>query len=215
MINLRYWQGAISPVLSLLVRNDSGSVLFVPSVPRTGHESSRCSGAAGSGLFPPAPSFSLLKLPVSRSVWVSVMIDHLLEVHEYEGEGYKPLVDFASWRVAILNYSPELLPEQLTRMQRHNETDEVFVLLQGRCLLFVGEGEARVMALHAIDLVPGRIYNVKQAVWHTHTLSADAQVLVVENRDTTYDNSPFTPLTPAQQEELIALTRSRWAERKG
>lgn len=135
-----------------------------------------------------------------------------MEIKEYTGEGYLPLVDFSSWRVAILNYSPDLLPERLARMQRHNETDEVFVLLQGRCLLFVGEGKERVRTLQVADLEPGKVYNVKQGVWHTHTLSVDAKVLVVENRDTTYDNSPFTPLTAAQQEDLIRLTRSLWAD---
>lgn len=140
------------------------------------------------------------------------MKNNLLEIHEYIGKEYKPLVDFASWRVAMLNYSPGLLPEQLTRMQRHNETDEVFVLLQGRCLLFVGEGREAVTAIHATDLEPGKVYNVRQGVWHTHTLSRDAKVLVVENRDTTYDNSPFTPLTLAQQQELIHQTRSLWAD---
>jgi hypothetical protein len=134
----------------------------------------------------------------------------LLTSHEHISEGYKPLVDFANWRVAILNFSPELLPERLTRMQRHNETDEVFVLLQGRCLLFVGEGSDTVTRIHGEDLLPGRVYNVKQAVWHTHTLSPDAKVLVVENRDTTYDNSPFTPLTGQQHLELINLTRLLW-----
>ena len=141
------------------------------------------------------------------------MKNNLLEIQEYTGEGYKPLVDFASWRVALLNYSPDLLPERLTRMQRHNETDEVFVLLRGRCILFVGEGQETVCRIHATDLEPGKVYNVRQAVWHTHTLSRDAQVLVVENRDTTYDNSPFTPLPAVQQQELIRLTRSLWAGR--
>lgn len=136
----------------------------------------------------------------------------LLASHEHDSEGYKPLVDFANWRVAMLNFSPELSPEQLTRMQRHNETDEVFVLLQGRCILFVGEGSDTVTRIHAEDLQPGRVYNVKQAVWHTHALSPDAKVLVVENRDTTYDNSPFTPLTGQQHLELINLTRSLWNE---
>ena len=138
------------------------------------------------------------------------MQNNLLEIQEYIGEGYKPLVDFESWRVAMLNYSPALLPDQLTQMQRHNETDEVFVLLQGRCILFVGEGEKRVGRIYAADLEPGKIYNVKRAVWHTHTLSFEAKVLVVENRETTYDNSPFSPLTPAQHQELVRLTRSLW-----
>jgi hypothetical protein len=135
----------------------------------------------------------------------------LLETHEHGSEGYRPLVDFEKWRVAILNYSPDLRPEHLTRMQRHNETDEVFVLLQGRCILFVGEGNETVTRLHAEELQTGRVYNVKQAVWHTHTLSPDAKVLVVENCDTTYDNSPFTPLTPKQHLDLINQTKSLWS----
>jgi mannose-6-phosphate isomerase-like protein (cupin superfamily) len=134
----------------------------------------------------------------------------LLDIHEHTAHGYKPLVDFEHWRVAVLNFSPDLLPENLTRMQRHNETDEVFVLLAGRCILFVGEGQDAVTQIHAEDLQPGRVYNVKQAVWHTHTLSRDARVLVVENRDTTYDNSPFTPLRVEQHHELVALTATLW-----
>lgn len=142
---------------------------------------------------------------------MNAMNEALLEIREHVDPGYKPLVDFASWRVAMLHFSPDLLPENLTRMQRHNETDEVFVLLEGRCILFVGEGNETVTRLHAEELRPGLIYNVKQAVWHTHTLSPAAKVLVVENRDTTYDNSPFTPLTPQLHRELIDRTRSLWS----
>ena len=73
--------------------------------------------------------------------------EHLLAVSAHEGAGYKPLVDYASWRVALLNYGPDLEVSAITRMQRHNETDEVFVLLAGRCLLFTGEGgETRSLA---------------------------------------------------------------------
>ena len=136
--------------------------------------------------------------------------DHLLEIHRHDAPSYRPLVDFENWRVAVLNFSPDLLPENLTRMQRHNETDEVFVLLAGKCILFVGDGDETVTQLHAVELAPGQVYNVRRAVWHTHTLSADAKVLVVENRDTTYDNSPFTPLSAQQHQELQAMVSSLW-----
>ncbi len=99
-------------------------------------------------------------------------------------------------------------------MQRHNETDEVFVLLQGRCILFVSEGRETACGIHAADLEQGKVYNVKKAVWHTHTLSRDAKVLVVENRATTYDNSPFTPLTAIQQQHLVRLAKSLWTDYK-
>ena len=141
---------------------------------------------------------------------MDIISEQLLEVREHKEAGYRPLVDFADWRVAILNFADELRVEKLTRMQRHLETDEVFVLLKGRCVLFVGEGDETVTAIHAKDLEPHRLYNVKRAVWHHHTLSEDAMVLVVENRDTTYDNSPFFPLTGPQQEEIRGLTRQLW-----
>lgn len=136
--------------------------------------------------------------------------EQLLEVREHCGTGYLPLVDFESWRVAVLNFAEELRAEEITRMQRHNETDEVFVLLKGRCILFVGEGDETVTAIRARDLSPHQLYNVKQGVWHHHTLSEDAMVLVVENRDTTYDNSPFCALSGIQQEKIREVTGRLW-----
>ena len=140
--------------------------------------------------------------------------EKLLEVRNYGAEGYKPVIDYGAWRVAILNYSENLRAENITSMQRHNETDEVFVLLRGRCILFLGEGDGTVTQVFAEDMQPFRIYNVKQAAWHNHTLSKDAMVLIVENRDTTYDNSPFCPLTELQQEEIIKLTLTLWAQKQ-
>lgn len=134
--------------------------------------------------------------------------EKLLQVREYTAEGYRPLIDFSAWRVAVLNYSADLLPENITAMQRHNETDEVFVLLRGRCVLFLGEGDESVTTIHARLMQPLKIYNVRKAVWHTHTLSPDAMVLIVENRDTTFDNSPFCDLTEAQRQKIITLSRT-------
>ncbi|WP_372683302.1 hypothetical protein [Desulfosarcina sp.] len=129
----------------------------------------------------------------------------LLDVRTHTETGYRPLVDFGAWRVAILNYSDELRPENITAMQRHNATDEVFVLLRGRCILYVGEGDDSITVIHAQPMAPHTIYNVKKAVWHTHTLSPEAMVLVVENQDTTYDNSPFCPLTATQQKTICKM----------
>lgn len=134
--------------------------------------------------------------------------ESLLGVHTHADAGYLPLVDFGAWRVAILNFSDDLRPKNIKAMQRHDATDEAFVLLRGRCILFVGEGDGHSIAvIHAQPMAPRTIYNVKKAVWHTHTLSPDAMILVVENRDTTYDNSPFCPLT-AMQRQLICKMAS-------
>jgi mannose-6-phosphate isomerase-like protein (cupin superfamily) len=137
------------------------------------------------------------------------MNEQLVEIRSYEGPGYRPLVDFQTWRVALLRFVDDLRPENLRQMQRHDETDEVFVLMEGRCILFIGEGEP-VRRVHALDLQPKKIYNVRKGVWHTHTLSQDANVLIVENCDTSLENSPFTDLTPTQKEEIVAETNRLW-----
>lgn len=136
--------------------------------------------------------------------------ERLLEIHEHTTEGYSPVVDYGAWRVAVLNYSDQLLPRNLTAMQRHNETDEVFILLRGRCILFIGDGAEKVTAISAVNLQQRQLYNVKKSTWHTHTLDKDAMVLIVENRDTTYDNSPFCPLNNTQRQLIVALTGDCW-----
>lgn len=136
--------------------------------------------------------------------------ENLLEVSTYTGAGYLPLVDFAHWRVAMLRYIDELLPDRIENLQRHDETDEVFVLLAGRCILFLGEGASTVQAIYAEDMEPLKLYNVKRGAWHSHTLSAGATVLIVENCDTTVHNSPQVALSPAQRQQVVQLTQALW-----
>jgi ureidoglycolate hydrolase len=137
--------------------------------------------------------------------------EKLLEVKDYLEEGYKPVIDYGQWRVAILNYCYELLPQNITKMQKHNDTDEVFVLLKGRCILFIGEDDtSEGTNIYAQDMEPCRMYNIKKGVWHTHTLSEDAMVLIVENRNTNSANSPEKEMSSKQKNKLIELTRQMW-----
>lgn len=125
-----------------------------------------------------------------------------IEVTQFQEEGYKPLVDFGAWRVAVLKFCDDLKLENIRTMQKHQETDEVFVLLSGSCTLFLGgagEGPGRITA---VEMQPHMIYNIKKGVWHNHTMDEAGEVLIVENRNTCDENSPITPLTKAQIEQL-------------
>jgi len=136
--------------------------------------------------------------------------DALLEISEHNGADYRPLIDYGAWRVALMNYTPDLTPDKIFRMQKHTETDEVFVLLAGRCILFLGEGDDAVTTVHAADMELFKLYNVKRNAWHSHTFSKDARVLIVENRDTTDANSPFAELSPQQRQEIMLFTKNLW-----
>ena len=136
--------------------------------------------------------------------------ESLIEICEYNGPDYQPLVDYQNWRVAIINYTSDLTPDKINRMQKHTETDEVFVLMTGRCILFLGEGEETVTKVHGVDMELYKAYNIKCGVWHSHTFSEDARVLIVENRDTVVENSPFVGLSESHCGELVKLTKELW-----
>jgi len=60
-----------------------------------------------------------------------------LEILDYTGVGYDPTMHFEAWRVAFLNHAERF--DVIARLERHMLTDEVFVLLKGRAVLFIGE----------------------------------------------------------------------------
>jgi hypothetical protein len=138
--------------------------------------------------------------------------ESLLEIREYNGIGYQPLIDYGTWRVAILRWHDDMLPANIDKFQRHNETDEVFVLLNGKCILFIGDGGDQITEIYAEDLQPLKLYNVKRGTWHFHTVSDDAMILIVENCDTTSANSTDIVLNDAQKAKLIELTKGLWHE---
>lgn len=141
------------------------------------------------------------------------MPEKWLEVKEHTSPDYAPLADFGSWRVALLNASPAYTQDAIRSLQRHRETDEVFVLLNGECTLLLAGGGDAPGKWQIEAMAPGKGYVVKRGAWHSHTLSADASVLVVENRDTSPANSPSIALTQPQLDQLHALLNRKEDER--
>lgn len=131
---------------------------------------------------------------------------NLIEVLEYTGIGYQPILACRDFRVAVLNYHPELLPENINNFQMHSLTDEAFILLKGHCILFVAEDES-LQKIHAIELESCKTYNVKKGAYHTHTLSEDAMVLIVEADDTCDENSPIVRPDAEVTRKLIEMTK--------
>lgn len=113
-------------------------------------------------------------------------MDELL-VLDYNGEGYFSHFNFGEWRIAYLNYAPMFTKEGITYLERHNETDEVFILLEGKASLFMGENATEVVMEKFFS------YVVKKSAWHNIVVSEDAKVLIVENKNTGKHNSEYLP----------------------
>jgi hypothetical protein len=86
----------------------------------------------------------------------------LLEIHETQKPGFQPLIDSDCWRVAILMFTPDLTPQHLVEFPRHNESDEIFVLLSGRCILFLSKGHDAVTQVFTYNLDPLKLYKVQR-----------------------------------------------------
>lgn len=129
-------------------------------------------------------------------------LQNLVEIHSHEGIGYSRLFHCRDFRVAMLNYHPELDIADISNFQQHSLTDEAFILLKGNCTLFLAEDET-LQNIYAVPLEPGKVFNVKQGTYHTHTLSEDASVLIVEAEDTCDANSPKVMVDDAARARLI------------
>lgn len=108
-----------------------------------------------------------------------------VEIYDYKGEDYKTAIRFGSWRVAYLNFGEEFANKNFEKIERHNESDEVFILLEGRATLIVGK------ELNKIEMEQHKLYNVPKGVWHHIFTYENTRVLIVENEDTGLENSDF------------------------
>ena len=132
-------------------------------------------------------------------------MNDLIEIKCYDGKGYQPLIDFDSWRVAILRWEEASLPGNIGFMERHTQTDEVFVLLGGKATLILGGKGANIEGIFSQVMEIGEVYNVKQHVWHTVILSRDASILIMENQDTGFENSEYCNLSKKQRKDLQGI----------
>jgi mannose-6-phosphate isomerase-like protein (cupin superfamily) len=123
---------------------------------------------------------------------------HRIDVHRWQGEGYRPFVSYRDWLVALMNWEPRFDPANVGQVERHNQTDEIFVLTHGRGVLFVATDEN----VQAIDMQPGVIYNVTCGTWHSVIGTRASSWLIVESNDTSAENTDHRSLTESELQNL-------------
>lgn len=126
-----------------------------------------------------------------------------VETFDYRDIGYRKLFHHQNWRVAVLNYIDELEIDQIQYVEAHALTDEVFVLLEGECyLLFADVKEGKINDFKCVNMEKNVVYKIPQGIFHTHTLSKDAHLLIIEEENTGYENSPRIYLNQHEKECL-------------
>lgn len=110
-----------------------------------------------------------------------------LRILEHAGDEYLRLVNNAKWTLACLNYAPRFDERNIRGFERHNLSEETFVLLDGEAKLWMRDGST----VAKIPLEPKKFYNVGAGVWHNISVTPGSRVLVAENSDTGKDNTEY------------------------
>ena len=69
----------------------------------------------------------------------------IIDEHTFEGKGYHPFLITDRWQVAYLNYAEAESLEQIEKLDIHHQTDEVFVLLQGKAAFDANKGLEQII----------------------------------------------------------------------
>ncbi len=132
-----------------------------------------------------------------------------IEVHSFEAEGLKKVYDNGSWFMGIKNYKPANDLANLDCLERHNETDEIFVLLAGGCVLLTAEETAfGGLAFEALSMEPRRVYVIPKGLWHTTVTAKDSKLVLVEASGTSEKNSDVLKLSKDDAAKGAAATRA-------
>lgn len=125
-----------------------------------------------------------------------------IEIADFPQTDYEPLIDYEGWRVAVLAYCENTTIDKIKTMQKHDETDEVFVLVRGKCALITGGNAEEPGQPEFTSLQPHKAYTIKKGFWHEHVLDEEGIVLIIENSNTCDDNSPRVKLSAEQCKAL-------------
>lgn len=114
---------------------------------------------------------------------------------QYDGEALKRVYENSQWTVGIKNWKPFNDIEQIGNLERHNRTDELFVLLKGSCTLVYGTEEEGDLSLKTVEMRPHAVYQIPPTLWHNTIMTKEAKLLLIENSDTSMENSDLRDLT--------------------
>ena len=96
-------------------------------------------------------------------------------------------------------------PAKFHSVDRHNETNEVFILTEGQAEMLLMEGESAPTQFHLFPMELNVAYSIQQHAWHHVFMSEDAHIIVFERSNTSRENSDQFELDA----DTVATIRSR------
>ena len=134
-----------------------------------------------------------------------------IQKYTYEGEGLIRVFENAKWMVGIKNWKPANDIMGINNVERHNMTDELFILLAGKCtLIFANETADGGLKFEKVEMEPKKVYNIPCTLWHNTVTQKDTKLALIEDSACGSANSDVKMLTEAQIAEVRELVG--WAK---
>ena len=125
----------------------------------------------------------------------------------FEGEGLTRVFENEKWMVGIKNWKPMNDIANINNLERHNETDELFILLAGRCTLIYANETGEGLDIQAVEMEPCRVYNIPRTLWHNTVTQRDTKLALIEDSSTGSANSDVIDLTEEQIARVCRLVK--------
>jgi len=124
---------------------------------------------------------------------------------EFSGEGMQRIFDNTDWCVGIKNWKPANDITGISNLERHNKTDELFVLLEGSCTLVYANEENGKLKFDAVKMQKDKVYDIPPALWHNTITKKDTKMVLIEYANTSMDNSDIHDLTSEELDIVKSL----------
>lgn len=121
------------------------------------------------------------------------------EIFGYDGEGIQCIYDNKKWVFCIKNWKPNNDIKNIQYLEVHKETDEQFVLLEGKAVLLAAARTGSAFQIDVISMKPLKVYNIPQGTWFNTITQRDTKLVYVQDAGTTEKNSEYCDMT---KEEL-------------
>ncbi len=126
----------------------------------------------------------------------------MIEKYEIKESGFHPFLISDGWQIAQLNYDRNQKVENINRLDIHNHTDEVFVLLKGRAIIITAQIDDNQPQFEFEVMKPGVIYNVPRKTWHNIVMEKKCKVIIVEKSNTHQNDFELFQLNEKKKLEL-------------
>ncbi len=123
----------------------------------------------------------------------------------YEGEALRWVHTTPHWGVGIKNYKPANDIANFDNLERHNGTDELFVLLEGECCLLYANETEEGLQFKKLPMAQGKVYAIPAGLWHNTITRPGVKLALIEDTLSAQSNSDVLSLNQEQIAKAKAL----------